>query len=67
LQLSCDEAWINRAAAAFEIKSGYAHESSLIAFYQRQVEKRFVEFPDFQLSLLKFCDAAASKPAGVAA
>lgn len=68
LRLTRDETWIERATAAFAVKSGYCHSASLIAFYRRAVEERFgPPFADFKRSLLTLCDAAECEPGEVAA
>jgi hypothetical protein len=60
LGLERDEAWIQHALAAFDIKKRYAHPAPLVARYREWVETKFANAPEFRRDLLRFVDAGAS-------
>ena len=54
LQLTPLEEWLANSMKVFEIKSGYDHPAELIEFYQKRVDDKFSDYPDFAENLSKF-------------
>jgi hypothetical protein len=59
LRLERDEAWIQHALAAFDIKKRYEHAEPLVKRYCQGVESRFADAPDFKRKLLRFVETRA--------
>jgi hypothetical protein len=54
LKLDASPEWMEKAMAAMEIKKGYAHDASLLAWYREHVGTRFARFPALREQLLRF-------------
>jgi hypothetical protein len=54
LKIEPSPIWIQQALAAMEIKKGYDHAESDLAWYRQHVAKRFARFPALCSHLLRF-------------
>lgn len=54
LQLNLDEQWMKDCLVVFQYNQPYTHDPSIIDFYQQEIKRKFIRFPEFQKGLEGF-------------
>jgi hypothetical protein len=58
MELDPIDTWCSDALQAFQLKSGYKHEPTLVDFYRETVERKFLPYPELARDLLSYAQTS---------